>query len=56
MITLDLEYSEKKEAEFIKKALKTFQDDISKKLIDVLSKLENDNNNNRKESNGSYFG
>ncbi len=56
MISLDLDYSEEKEAEFIKKAYEIFEQNIRLKLLDVLKKLGNLNSNNLKEPSGSYFG
>lgn len=56
ILTLDLDYSEKNEAEFIKKVYNAFNKDIKLKLLDVVKKLENGDNNSKKENSGSYFG
>jgi hypothetical protein len=56
IITLDLNYSEEKEAEFINKAYKTFNEESRVKLLEVVKKLENENSSFKKEINGSYFG
>jgi hypothetical protein len=56
IISLDLEYSEKKEADFIKKLYKSFNDDTRFKLLEILKKLSNGEAPEKKENNGSYFG
>jgi hypothetical protein len=56
VIALDLEYSEKKEAEFIKKAHVLFNDEISKKLLEIINKLANSTDKPFRETNGSYVG
>jgi hypothetical protein len=56
IISLDLDYSEEKEALFIKKAYYLFENEIRFKLIDVLDKLVNNKGNAVVDSNGSYFG
>ena len=55
-ISLDLNYSEEKESEFIKKLYKMFNDEIREKLLGVLKKLGNGENEIKKDVNGSYFG
>ena len=55
-ISLDLEYDEKKEALFIRKLHDVFNQEIKKELLKILKKLENGEDNRKKESNGSYFG
>ena len=55
-ISLDLNYDEKNEAEFINKIYKMFNSEIREKLSNVLVKLGNGDNNKKKEVNGSYFG
>lgn len=55
-ISLDLDYNESKEADFIRKLYKMFNEEIRGKLLNVLSKLGNGDNGKKRESNGSYFG
>jgi len=55
-ITLDLNYNEEKEVEFIKKLYKMFNTDIKEKLLEILVKLGNGDNNKKKDNSGSYFG
>lgn len=54
-IVLDLEYSEKKEAEFIKKMYEVFNKEIRLEFIKIIEKLSINNDKSR-EYNGSYFG
>lgn len=56
IIGLELDYSEEKEAEFIKKVYDIFNNEIKGDFLKIIKKLENNNNDKRKESNGSYFG
>jgi hypothetical protein len=56
VIRLDLDYSEINEADFIKKTYKLFDEDSRVKLLEIIKKLGNGDNNNKKENNGSYFG
>ena len=56
IISLELEYSEEKEAEFIKKVYNTFNDEIKGNFIKIIKRLENGDNDKRKESSNSYFG
>jgi hypothetical protein len=55
-ISLDLEYNEEKEAQFIKKLYILFDDSIRKELLKTLKKLGNGENGKAKENGGSYFG
>lgn len=55
-ISLDLDYEEEKEAEFVKKIYEMFNNEIKAKLLNILKKLENGNGDRKKEDNGSYFG
>ncbi len=55
LVLTDIEFSEKKEAEFIKDAFKTWQE-AKKEMLDVLGKVEK-NLENKTENNGRrYFG
>ena len=54
MIRLDLEYHEKKEAEFIKKVFNIFSD-IKADVLSVIDKMLN-NENKEEVGKGSYFG
>ncbi len=54
-ISLDLDYNEKKEAEFIDKMFHIFRDEIKEKFLKIIEKLSGGNDNNIKP-NGSYFG
>lgn len=56
VISLDLEYSEEKEAMFVKKVFEIFNDEARVKLLEVIDKLSLENNDSKKISNGSYFG
>lgn len=58
MMGLDLEYSEKKEAEFLKKVFTVFDNDVRLIFIDVLKKLRDgeDKTEDKKETSRSYFG
>jgi len=56
MVSLDLEYSEENEAEFIDKIYKTFNDQIKNDFLVIMEKLKNGEENNSKKINGSYFG
>jgi len=55
-IALDLEHSEKNEAEFIKEMHNLFNNKIRIELLGVIRKLSEDNDNKKKENGGSYFG
>lgn len=56
VIALELDYSEEKEAEFIKRVYNIFNDEIKEHFLKIIKKLENGDSDKRKESNGSYFG
>ena len=56
MISLDLDYSEFKEAEFIKRVSKLFNEEIRVKFLGVMDKMSNGENSHKKEGNVSYFG
>lgn len=58
MMGLDLEYNEKKEAEFLIKIVDVFDKKIRPVFLDVLKKLRNgdDKSDVKKETKGSYFG
>ena len=56
MLSLDLDYSENKEADFIKNVFKLFNEEIRIKFLEVIAKMTNGENNNKKEGNVSYFG
>jgi len=54
-LSLDLDYDEKKEAEFINKIYNLFQKEVKNKLAEIIKKLNtNGDNNHHKES--SYCG
>lgn len=55
-ISLDLNYNEEKEAEFIKRLYKMYNEEIKEKLLEIISKLGNGENEKKKDINGSYFG
>ena len=55
-ITLDLDYNEEKEAEFINKLYKTFNEETRGKLQNILKKLSNGENGKAKDNGSSYFG
>jgi hypothetical protein len=56
MLTLDLDYSEKKEADFIIKVFDVFNSQIRTGFLEVVEKLGNGKNNSKKDSKVSYFG
>ncbi|MFA5259095.1 MAG: hypothetical protein WC979_07750 [Candidatus Pacearchaeota archaeon] len=56
VISLDLDYSELKEADFIKKVFKLFDEEIRIKFLGVMDKLSNGEKQQKKEGNVSYFG
>lgn len=56
MLSLDLDYSEEKEAEFIKKIVHTFDNDIRVKFLNVIKKMNNNTDKEKKDNNRSYFG
>lgn len=55
LIELDVEFSEEKEAEFIKESYKLWQD-IKKDLLDVLEKIKDNWDNKSKINNKKYLG
>lgn len=55
VVKLDLDYSEEKEAEFIKNVFKIFLD-IKEGLLKIVSKMTNSGTGNSKKESGSYFG
>lgn len=56
MLALDLDYSEKKEADFIIKVFDVFNNQIRIGFLEVVEKLGNGKNTNKKDSKVSYFG
>lgn len=55
LVSLDLDYNEGKEVEFIKAIYKEFNENSRLKLLNVVNKLSNGESKKR-ESSGSYFG
>jgi len=55
MLSLDVEYNEQNEADFIKESYKTFTKDIKEEFLKVIEKLNNGEDNSVK-TNGSYLG
>ena len=55
MVETDIEYSDRKEAEFIKNSYVTWQD-IKKNLSTIIDKIKSKGNNERKNGNAGYFG
>lgn len=55
LIKLDLDYDEKKDAEFIKKAYKSWQR-IKKDLFEVIDKSEKKEDSKKENNNKGYFG
>jgi len=59
IVKLDLDYNEEKEADFIKKIYQSFNEEISKKLLEIVEKMCNGKGKEKgegKENQGSYFG
>ena len=56
VILLDLDYSEEKEAKFIIKSLKIFDEEIKKDFIVIIKKLTSNKDSIKKKNNGSYLG
>ena len=54
LISLDLDYSEEKEAQFIKKCFKTFNDEIRLDLLNVVKKLNSEDKTKKRDR--DYFG
>ena len=55
-ISLDLDYNETKEADFIKKLFKMYNEELREKLLKIIRKLGNGLDEKKKDTNGSYFG
>ena len=55
IMALDLNYSEKSEADFIKKLYNTFKDEIKDNFSNIVEKMDNGKESSVKV-NGSYFG
>jgi len=56
IVKLDLDYKEEKEAEFIKKIYKIFNETVKPDILTAIEKLSNNKNTKKKENNDSYFG
>lgn len=56
ILSLDLDYSEEKEASFIKEIYLSFKEDINKEIERIIIRLKESEINNKKTTNGSYFG
>ncbi|MFA5855955.1 MAG: hypothetical protein WC867_01245 [Candidatus Pacearchaeota archaeon] len=56
ILTLDLEYSEKNEAEFIIKCTNLFENNVKNKFLEIVKKMNGIENNSKKENGASYFG
>lgn len=56
VIKLDLDYDESKEAEFIQKVYNLLNKELSKKLLNIIEKMSNNNKNKEEKDKGSYFG
>lgn len=56
IIGLDLDYSEKNEADFVKKLYNVFSREVKVKLLDIIKKLNNGDDNKKSENGMSYFG
>lgn len=56
VIKLDLDYDESKEAEFIKKAYNLLNKELSRKLLNIIEKMSNNNKSKEEKDKGSYFG
>ncbi|MDP2925546.1 MAG: hypothetical protein Q8N99_04185 [Nanoarchaeota archaeon] len=56
LIQIELDYSEKNEADFINKYYKSFKDEIKPKLLSIIKKLDNAKESSRRFSDSSYFG
>lgn len=57
IVALDLDYSEEKEAEFIKRIFKVFNEDVRIKLLKITEKLSNNEGAGPKKTDErSYFG
>ena len=56
ILALDIDYSEEKEADFIKSVFIIFSGDIKKKLLEVIKKMGNGEGDVKRVSNGGYVG
>lgn len=56
LLSLDLDYSEEREADFIKKSYEIFNNNVRIKFLEIVKKLNNKSESSHKESNGSYYG
>lgn len=56
IVKLDLDYSEEKEVDFIKRVYIMFSEDVSKRLLVVIEKMGNGIGKEKKVEKGSYFG
>jgi len=56
VIKLDLDYDETKEAEFIKRIYNLLDKELSKRLLNIIEKMSNNNKNKEEKDKGSYFG
>lgn len=56
ILSLDLSYSEEKEAYFIKEIYYAFKENINKEMEKIMIKLKEGVVDNKKNFNGSYFG
>lgn len=56
IISLDLSYSEKEEAEFIKKSFRIFDEEIKKEFLEFVRKMINEEDNDKKVGESSYCG
>jgi len=56
ILTLDLDYSEEKEVDFIKKTFEIFDKKVRLNFLEVIKKLENCEIDCKKENGRSYFG
>jgi hypothetical protein len=54
-LSLDIDYNEKNEAEFIKESYNIFNNNIKNELLKIIEKLNSPEENSQKV-NGSYFG
>ncbi len=55
-VELDLDYNESKEAEFIKKACDIMNKELSRKLLDIIEKMNDNNKSGEEKDKVSYFG
>ena len=55
IIEIDIEYNEKKEAEFIKESFKFWQE-IKKEILEIIGKIKNNWDNKFEKNNSGYYG